>query len=85
MILDPNDGTLDAPLIRHYERDNELIPFIFMDLRNPKTGRLPLAEIKVGPKASFPEEKAFVEDLIEELGYGSNYRDRPRITQSLGH
>lgn len=85
LILDPNDGTLDAPLIRHYERDNELIPFIFMDLRNPKTGRLPLAEIKVGPKASFPEEKAFVEDLIEELGYGSNYRDRPRITQSVGH
>ena len=83
LILDPNDGTLNAPHTRSYERDNELIPFIFMDLRNPKTTRLPLAEIKVGPNAFFPEEKAFVEDLIQELGYGSNYGDLPRITQSL--
>lgn len=83
LILDPNDGTLRAPHIQHYERDNESIPFIFMDLRNPNTRRLPLAEIKVGPKASFPEEKVFLEDLLDELGYGSNHRDRPRITQSL--
>ncbi|HBA39590.1 MAG TPA: hypothetical protein DCZ05_07575 [Deltaproteobacteria bacterium] len=82
LILAPNDGTLNAPHIQHYERDNESMPFIFMDFRNPKTGRLPLAEIKVGPKASFPEEKAFLEDLLDELGYGSNYGDRPRITQS---
>jgi hypothetical protein len=53
-----------------------------MDLRNPKTRRLPLAEIKVGPRASFSDEKAFLEDLLDELGYGSNYEDRPRITQS---
>lgn len=82
LILDPNDGTLKAPHIQHYQRDNESIPFIFMDLRNPKTSRLPLAEIKVGPKASFPEEKAFLETLLDELSYGSNYRDRPRITPS---
>ncbi len=28
-------------------------------------------------------ERAFLEDLLDELGYGSNYRDRPLITQSL--
>ena len=83
LIIDPNNGTLKAPNIQYYERDNELIPYIFMDLRNSNTRRLPLAEIKVGPKASFSEERAFLEDLLDELGYGSNYRDRPRITQSL--
>ncbi len=83
LILDPNDGTLKASNIQYYERGNESIPFIFIDLRNPKTRRLPLAEIKIGPKSSFPEEKAFLEDLLDELGYGSNYGDRPRITQSL--
>lgn len=82
LILDPNDGTLKAPNIQHYERDNEPIPFIFMDLRMPDTGRLPLTEIRVGPKASFQDEKAFLEDLLNELGYGSNHGDRPRITQS---
>ena len=83
LILDPNDGTVKAPHIQHHECENSSMPFIFLDLRNPKTRRLLLAEIKVGPKASFPEEKAFLEDLLDELGYGSNYGDRPRITQSL--
>ncbi len=82
LFLDLNDGTLKAPYIQHYQRDNESIPFIFMDLRNPRTSRLPLAEIKVGPRASFPEEKTFLEALLDELGYGSNYRDWPLITQS---
>ncbi len=54
-----------------------------MDLRIPETRRLPLAEIRVGPKASFTEEKVFLEELLDELGYGVNYGDRPRITQSL--
>lgn len=79
LFLDPNDGTLKASNIQYYERDNESIPYIFMDLNNPKTKRLPLAEIKVGPKSSFLEEKAFLEDLLDELGY----EDRPRIAQSL--
>ena len=83
LILDPNDGTLKTANIQHYEHNNKSIPFIFMDLRIPETGRLPLAEIRVGPKASFTEEKAFLEDLLDELGYGGNYGDRPRITQSL--
>jgi len=82
LILDPNDGTLKSPHIQYYEQDNESIPFIFMDLRCPNTRRFPLDEIKVGPKASFPEEKVFLEDLLDELGYGSDHRDRPRITQS---
>jgi hypothetical protein len=43
---------------------------------------LPLAEIKVGPKASFPEEKIFLENILDEKGYGSNYEDRPRIIHS---
>ena len=80
LILDPNDGTLKALPIQHYQRDNESIPFIFMDLRDPKTRRLPLAEINVGPNASFPEEKAFLEGLLDELGYGNDYGDRPRIS-----
>lgn len=83
LIVSPNDGTLRARNVQHYERDNESIPFIFMDLRNPNTRRLPLAEIKIGPKSSFLNERAFLEDLLDELGYGSNYRDRPLITQSL--
>jgi len=82
LILDPNDGTLKAPHIQHYERDNESIPFIFMDLRDSDTRWFPLAEIKVGPKVSFPEEKVFLEDLLDELGYGRNHVG-PRIIQSL--
>ncbi|MEK9136990.1 MAG: DUF2971 domain-containing protein, partial [Bacteroidota bacterium] len=83
LMLDANDGTLEAPHIQQYEREDESTPFIFLDLRSPKTGRLTLAEIKVGPRASFPEEKAFLEELLDELGYGSNQKDRPQITQSL--
>lgn len=83
LILDPNDGTLKALHVQYYERDNESMPFIFMDLCNPKTRHLPLAEIKVGPKASFHEENAFIEELLDELGYMSNCDDRPRVTQSL--
>ena len=82
LILDPNDGTLKARNIQHYKRDNEPISYILMDLRMQDTRRLPLAEIRVGPKASFQNEKVFLEDLLNELGYGSNYGDRPRITQS---
>lgn len=83
LILCPNDGTLKAPYVQQYERENESIPFILMDLRDPMTGRLPLAEIKIGPKASFFQEKIFLEELLDELGYGNNQRDRPQITQSL--
>jgi len=82
LALDSNDGTFKAPKVEYFEREGESIPFIFFDLHNPKTKRLPLAEIKIGPKASFIEEKVFLENLLDELSYGSNYEDRPRITQS---
>ncbi|MBW2739497.1 MAG: DUF2971 domain-containing protein [Deltaproteobacteria bacterium] len=82
LILDPNDVTLKARNIQHYQRNNETISFIFMDFRMPDTKRLSLAEIKIGPMASFYDEKVFLEGLLNELGYGSNYGDQPRITQS---
>ncbi len=83
LLLDPNNGTLRAPHIQHYECENESIPYVFMDLRDPNTSRLPVADIKVGPRASFQEEKTFVEDLLDELGYMNNSNVRPQITQSL--
>ncbi len=83
LILDPNDDTLKARNIQNYKRDNESISFIFMDLRMPDTRRLPLAEVRVSPMASFQDEKKFLEDLLNELGYGSKYGDRPWIIQSV--
>jgi len=83
LILEPNDGTLIAPNLQHYKRDNETISFIFMDLRMPDTRRLPLVEIRVGANASFSDEKVFLEDLLNRLGYSSNFGDRPLITKSL--
>jgi len=83
LILDPNDSTFTATNVQHYEQDNDSIPFIFMDLRIPNTRHLPLSEIKVGPKSSFLDEKSFLENLLDELGYGSDYSKRPQITQSI--
>lgn len=82
LIVEPNNGTLKARTIQFYTLNNESIPFIFIDFRNPNTGRIPLAEIKIGPNAVFSKEKAFVEDLLNKLGYGDNYNDWPQITQS---
>jgi len=83
LILCPNDDTLHALNIQYYERDNQKIPFIVIDLRNPDTGRLFLEEIKVGPNAQFHEEEEYLENLLDELGYGNNFEDRPRIVKSL--
>ena len=82
LILSPNDGTLEASNIQYYERDNESVPFIFINLCSPITKRLSLAEIKVGPNAAFAKKMRFLEDLLHELGYGSNFSDRPQITRS---
>ena len=82
LFVDPNSGTLDASNVQHYERDNELIPFVFMNLCSPHTGQLPLAEIKIGPNAAFAESRRFIECLLNELGYRSNLPDYPRITRS---
>ncbi len=83
LIIDPNDGTMMVRDVQHYKSGEEIIPFVFVDLRDRVTKRLPLAEIKVGPSASFHEEKPFLEKLLNELGYGCTYRDRPAITQSF--
>lgn len=83
LIIDPNDGTLKVRNIQHCERNNETISFIFMDFRMPDTKRLSLEEIKIGPMASFHDEKKYLENLLNELGYGKNYEDRPLITQSI--
>ncbi|MDZ7761729.1 MAG: DUF2971 domain-containing protein [Desulfovermiculus sp.] len=83
LILDTNDGTLRARNVQHYKSGEEIIFFVFIDLIDPNTKRLPLAEIKVGPTASFEEENPFLEKLLDELGYGCTYSDRPAIIQSL--
>lgn len=67
--------------VQHYQSGEQIIPFVFIDLRDCETKRLPLAEIKVGSNASFQEEKAFLKDLIDELGYNGNYA--PQVTQSM--
>lgn len=83
LMVNPNDGTLAAPGVQHYERNGESIPYILIDMRNPTTNRLSLAEIRIGPDASFPDELAYAEELLDALGYGrGGYRDRPRIEQS---
>ena len=83
LFLDPNNGTLKVSNIQYYERDNESIPFIFINLCIPTTKRLPLAEIKIGPNAVFAK-KRFLENLLDELGYGRNFTDRPLITRGTG-
>lgn len=83
LVLDANDGTLAPSRVQHYKSGNKSIPFVFLDLRSPITNRLPLAEIKVGPNASFANEKRFIKDLLNDLGYGSNYDDWPQISISL--
>jgi Protein of unknown function (DUF2971) len=83
VMVNPNDGTLAAPGVQHYERNGEPIPYVFIDMRNPATNRISLAEIRIGPNASFPEELDYVEKLLDELGYGrGGYHDRPRIEHS---
>ena len=82
LFLDPGDGTMKARDVQYYDRAGQSIPYIFLDLRSPITGWLPLAQIKVGPKASFPQALDFVEHLLDDLGYGSDCKDRPPIVQS---
>ncbi|MFC1544873.1 DUF2971 domain-containing protein [Gemmatimonadota bacterium] len=82
LMLNAIDGILKSQEIQYFDRDNESIPYIFFDLRNPKTGRLPLSEIKIGPKASFSEGKIFIDKMLDDMGYGKDYDDRPRIVHS---
>ena len=82
LFLDPNDGTQKASNVQYCKRDNERVPFIFLDMRSPRTKRIPIVEIRVGPEASFLNKQFFLDDLLDELGYGSGFRDRPLITRS---
>jgi len=79
LILDLNDGTFNAPNIQHYGRSSQSIPYIFLDFRDASTGWLPLAEIRIGPRGSFSEKKAFLDGLLDELGYDNKSGYRPRI------
>jgi hypothetical protein len=83
LIMDRNDGTFNAPNLQYYERNNQRIPYVFVDLRNPTTGRLPLAEIMVGPSGSFSEREAYLSRLLKELGYDKGCADCPQITRSI--
>lgn len=83
LMLDPNDNTLKVRNIQNFDRNNETISFIVMDFSMPDTKRLSLKEIKIGPMASFNNEKKYLENLLNELGYGKNYEDRPLITQAI--
>jgi len=82
LILDANNGTLSTSQIQHFERDNQFVPFVFMDLRDPTTRRLPLAEIWIGPRAVFSREEDFLKNLLYKLSYGTDYDDQPRIMRS---
>jgi hypothetical protein len=83
LILDANDGTLAPSRVEHYIKGEKQIPFVFLNLCSPVTKRLPLAEIKIWPNASFSREKRYVEDLLNELGYGMDFNDIPTISKSL--
>ena len=75
------DLTVSQLNVQYYKRGSTSIPFVLMDMRDLKTKRLPLSEIKIGPEASFDREKEFLDDLLDDLGYGNNYNDRPHINQ----
>jgi hypothetical protein len=81
IMRDPNDGTLNAQDIRHFSRGGLSVPYLFFDLRNPSTGRLPLDEIIIGPNAASPDEILYVERLLDGIRYGSR-ADRPKVVQS---
>lgn len=78
VFLDANDGSLRAANIQYYQSGGNRIPYVFLDFRDRLTGRLPLAEIKVGPNALLTEEKEFLKDLLHELGY----LQAPQISRS---
>ena len=82
LFLDPNKGTLEATNIQYFQTRDTSVPFIFVNLCDPITNRLPIADIKVGPTAVFAEKKRIVESLLIELGYGNHHEDRPEVTRT---
>lgn len=82
LFLVPNKGKLEATNIQYYQTIETSVPFIFVNLCDPITNRLPIADIMVGPGGVFAEKKRIVESLLDELGYGSHYEDRPEVTRT---
>ena len=81
LFYSTTDLTVSQLNVEYFERGSTSIPFVLMDMRDPQTKRLPLSEIKIGPEASFRKEKKFLDDLLDDLGYGDKYNDRPQIGQ----
>jgi hypothetical protein len=81
LFYSTTDLTVSQLNVQYYKIDSISLPFVLMDMRDTKTKRLPLSEITIGPKASFDREKDFLNDLLDDLGYGNNYNDRPNINQ----
>ena len=82
LFLDPNKGTLESANIQYYQKKDSSVPFVFVNLCDPITNRLPITDIKVGPTGIFAEKKRIVESLLDELGYGNHHEDRPEVTRT---
>lgn len=82
LFLDPNKGTLESANIQYYQRRGTSVPFVFVNLYDPITDRLPIADIKIGPSGVFADKKRIVESLLDELGYGNHHEDRPQVTRT---
>ena len=82
LFLDPNKGTLESANIQYYRRRDTSVPFVFVNLCDPITNRLPITDIKVGPSGPFAKKKRIVESLLDELGYGNHNEDRPEVTRT---
>lgn len=80
IVSDPNDGTFDVRGVQY--RGGYGVPFLFHDLRDPATGRLPLNEISIGPNSISPDDISFVEELLSKLTLGGVGGVRPRIVKS---
>ena len=50
---------------------NDGVPFLFLDLRNSQTKKMPIGEIVFGPNTSRPSDVNRVGDLLDELGYST--------------
>lgn len=81
LFYSTTDLTVSQLNVDYFERGSKSIPYFIMDMRDPQTKRLPISEIKIGPEASSRKEKKFLDDLLDDLGYGDKYNDRPPISQ----
>jgi len=82
LMLDPNDGTMNASNLEYFDRSGESIPYLMLQLRDPNTGLLPLAGVRVGPSASFQNERAYLVEQFTKHGYMDVPGNQPRIWQS---